>query len=148
MQVLSGVSTYSGGTIIDSGTLGVFPASGSGSGVGTGPVTVNAPGVLLVSGDSPLGGPGSACALNVNGAYVGDTVGGGNFYVGPVTMTGGTISSGGTLFPTDVITTNSAATTAQIDYVNVNSSLGPNVGQFTVARNPALAVDSGGRDDS
>ena len=114
IQVLTGNNTYAGGTVVNGGTLAVFPAGGSGSVVGTGPVTVNSGATLITGGDGPLGPNNNPVGLTVNGGVVNNSA---NLYLGPVQMTGGTITGGNWIFPSSTITTYAAPTTAQIDLI-------------------------------
>lgn len=75
-QVLTGVNSFSGGTVVNAGVLELFDSSGndSGRGVITGIVTVNANGTVELSGnsDASLGWNGTqrVTTLNIKGGLV------------------------------------------------------------------------------
>lgn len=115
---LTGVNTYTGGTIVDQGTLAL--GTGSGTGIIRGVVTVNTGATLSGSGGDSLGyTPGvQVTTLNLNGGTFNNAVAGNQGYSTNVTMTGGTLSStGGGSFYFNVgfgLTSNASSTTSMV----------------------------------
>lgn len=92
---VAGLSTFSGGTIVNDGTLAL--AAGGGTGALRGVVTVNAPGMLALNASNALGfntGGVSVATLNVNGGTVSNFAGDQGF-VTNFNLTGATLTSGG-----------------------------------------------------
>ncbi len=93
---LSGISTYTGGTVVDAGTL-VLNSTASDQSVVRGDLTVNAGGTLRITGSdySGLGRINGATVgtLNVNGSIVENTIA--SFVTGAmVNLTGGAMTGG------------------------------------------------------
>jgi autotransporter-associated beta strand protein len=93
---LSGISTYTGGTVVDEGTL-VLNSTASDQSVVRGDLTVNAGGIVRITGSdySGLGRINGATVgtLNVNGSIVENTIA--SFATGAtVNLTGGTMTGG------------------------------------------------------
>jgi fibronectin-binding autotransporter adhesin len=97
---LSGLSTYSGGTIVNAGTLAVTGQTGGGNGNLRGTVTVNAGAQLLATnngGNASFGYNTGAKVdqLNINGGYVESLGGDNHIWNSVVNMTGGELRING-----------------------------------------------------
>ncbi len=114
---LTNFNTYTGGTVVDGGTLWL----GAGGSIGTvrGTLTVNAGATVDYTAANAFGylSGQSVNVLNINGGTVGGANVGNHFWNSfQLNMTGGTLYLGGTLneFHNPTVTVNSSPTTAQI----------------------------------
>ena len=95
MLTLTQCNTYSGGTIVDGGTLNLD--AGGGTGAICGIVTINRGGTVKLSTTDALGYSTSAnvTAVNINWAVIDNASTGGNGYATNFSLTGGSMSSTG-----------------------------------------------------
>lgn len=90
-QILSGASTYSGGTSVASGTLTLA----NGTGAGTGTITISSGATLLLIGDMTVANKISVAGTGTNG------FGAIQVTSGFITLSGGITQTGSTLYATD-----------------------------------------------
>jgi autotransporter-associated beta strand protein len=94
---LTNLNTYTGGTTVNAGTLGLgFAADGSGTGTIRETLTINSGATVKLNAVDALGwGGNSVTQINIVGGTLDNTVNGNNSYVTNYTLTGGTVSSTG-----------------------------------------------------
>jgi fibronectin-binding autotransporter adhesin len=92
---LTGINTYTGGTIVNNGTLVL--GAGGGSGTIRGTLMINAGATTTLNATDALGynGGTSVTQINVNGGTLNNAVAGNNGYLASLTLTGGSMTSTG-----------------------------------------------------
>ncbi|MCF7786516.1 MAG: autotransporter-associated beta strand repeat-containing protein [Prosthecobacter sp.] len=132
-------NTFTGGTVVNSGTLNLSVGGGTGAIRGT--LTINSGATVNTAANDALGYNAnvSVTTVNIFGGTLNNAVGGNNAYIATFNMIGGSVTStgGGAFhFNTNLgINTYSSATTALVsaNLVNRGSALIFNVGRGTTA---------------